>query len=298
MDAMDPVRLRHFLAVYEAGNFARAAAQTGVSQPAISKSIRSLEQLLSLKLFNRGRLGAQPTEFATLLVSHARIILAEGNLARAELLAMGNADASKLAIGASVSLAQTLLPAAIGSFGRRWPNVTMSVEVGLSAPLFEALLAGTLDFVISAPPVGTALDPALVQSFLLDEKDALVVGAGHPLAGRTDTCLKDLLDFPWIVPRRSGRLRHIHHVFAAADLPPPARLLRSESVDLARALLNAEPYICLIGDRIFDGDIRAGSLAMLPDLGLSTTRPAFITQRRRSRPRPAAANLIALLRDG
>lgn len=293
---MDNVKLTHLLAVIETGNFARAAASLGISQPAISKSIKALEADVGVPLLSRGRFGAEPTEYGRLLSSHARIILAEANLARAELRALGNADARRLAVGASLSLSQTLLPEAIARFRRRWPDVVMAVDVGLSAPLFEGLLGGELDFVISAPPTEQVIDDALVQSYLLDEQDVLLVGAHHPLVGR-DVQLADLLDYPWIVPRRSGRLRHIQSVFAASHLPPPARMIRSESADLARALLVREPFICLIGKNILDVHIDAGLLAVLPDLGLSTTRPAFLTRRRRSWSRPAARNFAALVQE-
>ena len=133
---VDPVKLRHFLAVLEAGNFARGAKSLGLSQPAVTKSIGSLEGQLGVKLFERGRFGAQPTEFATLLAGHARLIFAEGALARAELAARSRAEQARLAVGASVSLSRTL-PAPIAKFRARWPEIVITVEVGLSASLFD-----------------------------------------------------------------------------------------------------------------------------------------------------------------
>ncbi len=112
-----------------------------------------------------------------LLASHARAIIAEYDLAQAEFHALKNATDQDLAIGASLSLAQSLLPKAIARFRRRWPMVSLSVEVGLSAPLFERLLGGDLDLVLSAPEEGLAVDPRISRTFLLEEQDALVVGA-------------------------------------------------------------------------------------------------------------------------
>jgi DNA-binding transcriptional LysR family regulator len=294
---IDPTKLRHFLAVLDSGSFALAAQRTGVSQPAISKSIRALEETLTISLFERGRAGARPTRYADLLASHARVILAEYALAQAELHALSNAAEQDLAIGASLSLAQTLLPKAIARFRRRWPAVTLSVEVGLSTPLFEELLAGNLDFVLSAPEQGFAIDARISRSFLLEERDALLVSARHPLIGRDSIALPDLLDYPWIVPRRSARLDSIHMRFAAAGLPPPSYIVRSEASELARGLLVEEPFICLIGEDILRSEIQGGRLATLPDLGFASSRSAFVSSRRGARQRPAVRNFIAVLMD-
>ncbi|MET0238687.1 MAG: LysR family transcriptional regulator [Sphingobium sp.] len=291
----DPIKLRHFLAVLDSGTFALAAQKTGISQPAMTKSIRALEDNLAVSLFERGRAGARPTRYADLLASHARVILAEYALAQAELRALSNAGDQELAIGASLSLSQTILPKAIARFRRRWPGVTMSVQVGLSAPLFDGLLSGDLDLVLSAPEEGLAVDARISRTFLLEERDALVVGAHHPLLERETIALADLLEFPWIVPRRSARLDRIHVVFAASGLPPPPYILRSEGSELARGLLMEEPFICLIGEDIMRFELDTGRLATLPDLGFGSSRPAFVSTRRGSRQRPAARNLADVL---
>ncbi|HEX7853075.1 MAG TPA: LysR family transcriptional regulator [Sphingobium sp.] len=294
---VDPVKLRHFIAVLDTGSFARAAERAEISQPAISKSIRVLEEALNLRLFERGRAGARPTRYAELLAAHARVILAEYALAEAELRAFSQADHQQIAIGASLNLAQTLLPRAIARFRRRWPDVTLSVEVGLSTPLFGRLLNGDLDLVLSAPEEGVSIDERLSRTYLLEEKDVLVVGAAHPLLKRGAISLSDLLDFPWIVPRRSNRLDRIHAVFAANRLPPPAHVLRSESSELARGLLAQEPFICLIGEGVLRSEVEAGRLAILPDLGFDNSRPAFLSIRRNSHLRAAARNLALLLQE-
>ncbi|TVV76534.1 LysR family transcriptional regulator [Sphingomonas solaris] len=297
MTSIDPAKLRHFVAVLDAGTFALAAQRLGISQPAISKSIRATEERLGVPLFERGRAGARPTDQARLLAAHARGILAEYALADAELHALGKADAGALAIGASLSLAQSLLPDAIAAFRRRWPDVALAIDVGLSEPLFARLLEGELDFVISAPEPGFPIDARIDRTFLLEEQDALVVGADHPLLAKAEIALGDLLAFPWIVPRRSARIDRIHAVFAAGDLPPPARMLRAEASELARGLLMTAPFICLIGASVLGFEIETGRLATLPDLGFGSTRPAYLARRRGARLRLPARNLATLLTD-
>lgn len=292
---IDPIKLRHLVTVSDAGSFAKAADMIGISQPAISKSIRSLEDAIGMRLFERDRAGARPTRYCDLLVAHARTILAEYSLAGAELRALGKADAPQIAIGVSLSLAQSLLPPAIAEFRRRWPDVTLSVEVALSTPLLEGLLKGDLDLVLSAPEHGVEIDERLSRAFLLEERDALVVGGTHPLVRQESVTIAQLLDYPWIVPRRSSRLDRIHTIFARHRLPPPAYILRSESSDLARGLLQQEPYICLMGEGVLRSEIISGQFAILPDLDFTSSRAAFLFTRRSTHFKTAARNLSGVL---
>lgn len=287
---VDPIKLRHLIAVVDAGSFAGAAAAMRMSQPSISKSIRALEATTNAQLFDRGRAGARPTRYAELLVGHARAILAEYALAAAELHALSNANEQQLAIGAGLSLAQALLPKAIASFRRRWPETMLSVDVGFSLPLLTDLRSGQLDLVLCAPEDALGLEAGLIRTPLLEERDTLVVGAAHPLLSRTDFQLSDLLDCPWIVPRQSSRLDHIHAVFARHRLPPPSYMLRCESGDLARGLLREEPFICLMGEGVLQSDIQHGEVAVLPHHDFFASRAAFLFMRRGGHPRAVARN--------
>lgn len=297
LSRIDPAKLRLLVAVADAGSFGRGAQTVGISQPAISKSIKALEHAVGHRLFERGRAGARPTKQCELLVSHARVILAEYGLAAAELRALSKADTQQVAIGASLSLAQSVLPQAISRFRQRWPDATISVDVGFSAPLLDGLLTGDLDMVLSAPEDGVKIDGRLAQTFLLEERDALVVGAAHPLLRQDSVTIAQLLEYPWIVPRRSARLDRIHAVFASHRLPPPAHVLRSESADLARGLLQAEPFICLMGEGVLRADVASGNVAMLPPLGFESRRAAFLFMRRSSLPLTAARNLAIVLQE-
>ncbi len=294
---LDPVKLRHLVAIVDAGSFAGAAEGLGISQPAISKSVRALEEVVETQLFERGRAGARPTRYADLLAGHARVILAEYRLAGAELQSLRQANAQQIAIGASLSLTQTLLPAGIAAFRRRWPDVAITVDVGFSEQLLADLSDGRLDLVLSAPEGTTEIGDRLGRTFLLEERDALIVGATHPLLSMDRAGLSDLLAYPWIVPRRSGRLDRIHAIFAKHGLPPPANILRAESGDLARGLLRQGSFICLMGEGVLRADIVAGQVAVLPDAEFAATRAAFLFTRTSTRSRPPLRNLATVLLD-
>lgn len=292
---MDPAKLKHFLTVLETRHFARAAQALGISQPAVSKSIKSLETELGVKLFERGQFGAEPTRYAQLLAVRAKLILAEGRMARAELAAMRGAKKGRLAIGAGVSFAARILPRAIELYRRRWPGISVSVDVGMSGALFPGLLRGEYDFVLSAPPLALAVDPDLQQRILFEEADSIVVGPGHPLLLRPPQTLADLAPYPWLVSARSGLWEYICATFLQAGVAPPADIIEIDSDTLAKGLLAVGPYLCLLGRELYAAEADAGTLFEVPLPGFGDTRPAYITTRRRSPVQPAARNMIQII---
>jgi DNA-binding transcriptional LysR family regulator len=294
---MDPTKLHHFLTVLETGHFARAAARLGISQPAVSKSIKSLETDLGVQLFARGQFGATPTPFANRLAVRAKLILSEGRMARAELDAMRGARKGVLSIGAGISFAARIVPMALDRFRRRWPGIGIAVDVGMSGALFPALLRGEHDFVISAPPLSLATDPELAQEKLFDEVDSIVVGSGHPLLISPPQTLRDVAGYPWLVGGRSGLWEYISTSFIQAGVEPPRDIVRTDSESLAKAMLAQGPYLCLLGRELYALEAEAGLLFEVPLPGFGDTRPAYITTRRRSPLQMAAKNMIQIMRQ-
>jgi DNA-binding transcriptional LysR family regulator len=293
---VDPIKLQRFLAVLDTGHFARAAAQLGISQPAVSKSIKTLETELGVRLFERGQFGAEPTPFAKRLAVRAKLILAEGRLARAELDAMRGAKSGSLAIGTGISFASRILPQALDRFRRRWPNVAISVDVGISGMLFPGLLRGDYDFVISAPPPSLGIDPEIACEALFEEADVLVVGPSHPLLVEPPRTIADVQRYPWLVAGRSGLWESIVASFTAVGSPPPRDVIRTDSDTLAKALLLQGPYVCLLGRQLFAVEADQQRLFEVSLPGFGDRRPAFITTRRRSQPSLAARNMLTLIR--
>lgn len=293
---MDPVKLKYFLAVLDSGHFARAAISLGVSQPAISKSIKALESDLGVRLFERGQFGAEPTRYAMRLAVRARLMLAESRLARAELDAMRGARKGRLAIGAGISFAARIVPLAIDRYRRRWPGISVSIDVGMSGTLFPALQGGELDFVVSAPPTALAVDGDLTQEKLFDEVDSIVVGRGHPLIAKPPVSLADVSGYPWLVSGRSGLWDYICASYADAGLEPPRDVVRTDSDSLAKALMMQGPYICLLGRELYVEEARNGALCEIALDGFGDVRPAFITTRKRSPLQLSARNMLQIIR--
>jgi len=174
-------QLEYAVALADHGHFGRAAAACGISQPALSMQLRTLEGLLGVALFDRATSPVVPTDVGALIVSQARAVLAavEG-LAALPARAAGRIE-GELRLGVLPTLAPYLLPRALPRLARKHPALRLTVEELPTPIVLERLATNAID----AGLIATASrSPGLTQRPLFREPLLLYVHARHPLAAR------------------------------------------------------------------------------------------------------------------
>ncbi|MCX5404410.1 LysR family transcriptional regulator [Streptomyces sp. NBC_00335] len=182
-----PQELRVLVAVAERGGFSAAAASLGLTQSAVSHSVRGSEAKLGAVLFERGRTGASPTPAGERAVGHARRILRLYEVMGSETRGAGRAADpvaldGVLRIAAFRSAALHLLPPALERLTSRHPGIRPEVRVvrELGAGAAGEVAAGRADLGIATLGVARGLPPGLLSGVLVEEAYALVHPAGHP----------------------------------------------------------------------------------------------------------------------
>jgi DNA-binding transcriptional LysR family regulator len=194
-------QLRYFVAVAERLHFGRAAAALHISQPPLSRAIRSLEERLGVRLFARSRRRVELTPDGARLLEEARRTLAQLERAVLELRGLAAGEQGRLRIG-FVSLADYgVLPGLLKAFKSARPGVALALREMLSPEQAAALAAGELDFGLLLPPVAgdAALDHIVVQQ----ERFVVALPARHRFAsGRGRLALAELAGEPMVmIPR-------------------------------------------------------------------------------------------------
>ncbi|MFL0588457.1 LysR substrate-binding domain-containing protein [Sphingomonas olei] len=176
---MELRHIRYFLAVAEEGNFTRAAVRVGIGQPPLSQQIRDLEREIGTPLFHRVPHGAELTEAGVAFLAAVRTMPAQvGEAIRAAQRA-GRGEAGVLRVGFTGSAAMNpLVPGAIRTFRRRYPEVELALHESNSTSLGAALRDGTID-VAFLRPANIELDDMRVTS-LPDEPMVLALPTDHP----------------------------------------------------------------------------------------------------------------------
>ncbi len=196
--------LRCFLAVAEQRHFTRAARTLGLAQPSVSAQVKRLESELGSELFHRMRGNVTLTPAGEALLPFARRILAEVESASSELRDTGARVRGRLAIGATPSLAATLVPPVLARFHAAYPDVDLALREAGSVDLVAALEQGALDIALVILPVR---EEALETQVLLREELVLALAGSHPLAKRRTISVADLRNVPLVMFREGYDLR-------------------------------------------------------------------------------------------
>ena len=196
---MELRHLRYFVAVAEAENVLRAATQKlHVSQPAVSRQIRDLEDELGVQLFERTGKAVNLTDAGRVFLREARAVLERTNEAVKNLRAFAQTGETELHVGYSPLPGAQVMPAALRAFQQAMPNV----HVRLHDWSYEQIAAGLRDGRLKVALVGRPLKRGGFEDFrfeeLLRERIRLVVPPNHPFAQRPSVTLADAAQQPFV----------------------------------------------------------------------------------------------------
>ena len=218
-------------------NIHRAAEELHMTQPAASKQIKDLEEMLDVRLFDRLPRGMEPTMFGETMIRHARMALTSLALAHDDIVALKAGLAGQVEVGVIMTPAMSLLPRAIARVKEQAPMLRIGAHMEASNVLVDRLQRGTLDFMIGRI-MEKENSAGLIYEELTEEPACAVVRIGHPLLARTDLTLADLHDQAWILPPHGSILRHrFDMMFRRAGLAIPVNVVDTTALLLITALL-------------------------------------------------------------
>jgi LysR family transcriptional regulator, hydrogen peroxide-inducible genes activator len=182
-------QLQYFVAVSDAGSYRRAAAELGVSQPALTTQILALEELIGLKLFERSRGGTLLSAEGRELLPQARQVLVNARefSEQAAMISRGHEVTYKL--GVPPTLGPYLLPNVLPDLQERYPHLKLYVREAPPRTLQRKLMEGEYDLAIV--PLPLEIDKLAMEP-LFTEPLQLVIPTDHPLAGRSSISASQL----------------------------------------------------------------------------------------------------------
>lgn len=225
-----------FLAVAELGSFSRAAERLGSTQPAISQSVRELEEALALRLFDRTTRRVELTAAGAAL----REQVAEGidalDRAFARARDLATLKRGHLRIAAPPLMAATVLPPLLASFAAAHPGLTFEIADVITTEIVARLRAGQADL-----GLGTfAMDePDLERRLVLRDAMMLYLPRDHALASDSPAAWSDLAGQPMVALERSSGLRRLMETGFDAAAIPVRLAFEVQQVNTALALVEA-----------------------------------------------------------
>jgi DNA-binding transcriptional LysR family regulator len=269
---MDTRQLAAFCTVVERGSFSQAAERLGVTQPAVSLQIRSLEKRLGQQLLDRSGRRVEPTEAGVRLYRGAQRLLAlEEQLLDDVAAEPAGAVSGRLEIGSSSGPGGSILPLLLCEFQTRFPEVTVALSVFDTQTVVDLVARRELELGVvgaSRRHRGVVFEP-----FLRDEV-ILACPPDHPFVGRTIS-LEELRTAPLVVMQEGAGVRQViedelrRAGMRLRDLAPRLELGLQESV---RSAVQAGYGVTFISRSAIEADLAAGRLAAAKVEGLEAVR--------------------------
>jgi DNA-binding transcriptional LysR family regulator len=289
---MELKQLRRFLMVVDKGSLAAAAPALGLTQQALGAGIAKLEEEMGVILFDRGPGGATTlTPYGTLLIRHAKHMLAAADRAREELLAFRDARGGSVAIGIGEAFAHEVIADAVRDCHRAHPEIRISIIEGYSEVLKERLAEGEIDFIAGAD---SASGNDKMERFpLYKASDIVIARAQHPLAGEKKLTLRQMQHFTWMAPRsRPADAAVIADAFRKQNLDPPARFIWTDATNVGMDLLLSEDFLFMSSPAMVTSALQSKAIAALSCKAPTVERRVGLIYRPDTKLNPSALALM------
>lgn len=279
LDASDH-ELHALIAVHAHRSVGRAAASLALSQPALSRSLNTLESRLGTTLFERSESGMITRPDTATLVRHVKLAFAELRQAEDELRLLLGAAGGRIAIGALPLARSALVPSGVLGILHDYPEANVSIVDGTYESLVQLLREGDIDVIVGSIRQD-AESPELATRILFDDSLAVIAASDHPLTTVDAPDLAQMVEYGWVLPLPGVPLRRqFDALIAAAGLELGHGVVTTDSTAALRALVLGSRRLAIASIHQVKSDIDRGLLATLPFSAPGPRRSIGLTLRR------------------
>lgn len=294
------IKFRHlqtFIEVARQKSVGRAAEVLSVTQPAVTRTIRELEDHLGAALFEKEGRGIRISPFGEVFLKHAGESIAAVRRGVDSIAQAKRSMGPPLRIGALPTASASLMPEAVAEFLKAGTGSRATIVTGENRWLLDALRIGELDLVVgrlAAPERMTGLhfEP------LYTEEVAFVVRSGHPLTRRGHFPLEEIAGYTVLMPTHGAVIRpFVDRLLLTNGIGELTNVVETVSDSFGRAFIERSDAIWIISRGVVASEIRAGRFATL-DVDTAETRGAVgLTTRAGESPTLALSIMMATIRD-
>jgi LysR family carnitine catabolism transcriptional activator len=284
-------QLRGFVAIAEAGSFAEACEQLHLSQPALSVSIRKLEEETGGLLFARSTRSVVLTPEGHQFLPVAKRLLEDWTQGFEDLQQLFTLQRGKLTIAAMPSYASNCLPSILAEYSRRFANIRVTVQDVIMEEVISAVRYGRVELGITFKPDsldGVDFEPLFKDRFIA------ILPAVHPLLSRTNLTFKDLLSDTLVALNRGSSTRDWTEQAIAKARVEPARIFDAFQLTTVGSMVAAGVGVAVVPALCAEQMQSLGAVCR-PLQGPGIEREVGLFTRRRHPVSTAAQQMMGLL---
>ena len=260
---MEIRQLMYFIQIVKSGTYSAAAKQLYLSQPALSKAVKHLEEELGAKLLVQGDKRSEPTDVGRVLFERGQQLIREYNDLLGAVDEANSRNRGRLHFGIPYGLGQILFYRLTADFSRAFPEMELVVSGHGSAHIREEVLAGRLD--IGATLIPPEPEPGLEATVIMRDQFFLLLPRAHPLAGREGVRFAQLLEEQFILLNEEFVMtRMTRQSCAMAGFAPRVKIVANRSDFIAELVADGQGIAVIAGGRYrFEHDSRLSCAALL-----------------------------------
>lgn len=260
---MEIRQLMYFIQIVKSGTYSAAAKQLYLSQPALSKAVKHLEEELGAKLLVQGDKRSEPTDVGRVLFERGQQLIREYNDLLGAVDEANSRNRGRLHFGIPYGLGQILFYRLTADFSRAFPEMELVVSGHGSAHIREEVLAGRLD--IGATLIPPEPEPGLEATVIMRDQFFLLLPRAHPLAGREGVRFAQLREEQFILLNEEFVMtRMTRQSCAMAGFAPRVKIVANRSDFIAELVVDGQGIAVIAGGRYrFEHDSRLSCAALL-----------------------------------
>lgn len=238
------------IAIDDERNIHKASDALNMTQPAASKLLKDLEEVLGVELFERHSRGMLPTVYGETFIRNARIAMATLNLAHDELQALKKGILGNVRIGAITSPGIVLIPEVIALLQQESPGLRIQFEINNSNALIEKLTRGELDIVVAR--LSPQDDQGILQyDPIAKEPISVVCRPGHALAEFRNITMLQLMNEPWIIAPQGSAIRFKFDLMVQElNMPQPVYMIETSSLLFTTKMMQHSDMLTIMGSDV------------------------------------------------
>ena len=300
MNLLRRVKLRHletFVEIARQKSVSRAAENLHLTQPAVTRTLRELEEICARPLVEKEGRGIRISHYGEVFLRYAAESLAAARDGVNALAQLDIRDGPLIRLGALPTVSATIVPIATSNYLNSGMQNRLSVVTGENRFLLDQLRVGELDLVMGRMPAPENMQ-GLVFEPLFRDQVLFVVKSGHPLTREKQLPLTALQDYPVLVPTRQSIIRpSVDRLFIELGLSQPGLAVETMSDSFGRAFVTQHQAIWIISRGVVAPELSTNEFVALPIDTRSTLGAVGLITRAQVALGPAASAYADMLRS-
>lgn len=262
MFLMNIRQLKQFVAIAQSGNISRAAKQQNISQPALTRSLKNLEEDLGVQLIERRANGVFLTSYGEHLLDYANCIVSDSERVRREINAMKSGLRGQISIGVGPSFSSGVLSPALDRLLSKGSQLEVRLVEGFVEDLCADLRSGSLDVVLSLFPATYEVGD-LSFSQLCEVDSVLVSSSKHKLANLHSLSKLQLARCNWVIADQKHAANTFREYLSRTEIPDDVHHVRAGSLRLIKSLVLESDYLSILPRVLIEQELKSGELQVL-----------------------------------